>query len=71
MVIYNYMKTYNMIFCEINNPFVILYTILIYDKIHKYFFYILSAESNIIMFKYVSNFDWLNILTLRKKTKCI
>ena len=35
MVIYDYMKTYSMIYFEINNTIVILYTILSFDYIHK------------------------------------
>ena len=50
MVIYDYMKTYSMIFYEINNPIVILYTILIFDYMYKYFFtYYLIIQYNIIL----------------------
>ena len=50
MVIYDYMKTYSIIFCEINNPIVILYTILIFDYMYKYFFtYYLIIQYNIIL----------------------
>ena len=38
MVIYDYMKTYSMIFFEINNTIIILYIILIFDYVHRYFF---------------------------------
>ena len=37
MVIYDYMKTYSMIFFEINKTIAILSTILIFDYIRKYF----------------------------------
>ena len=39
--IYDYMKTYSMIFFEINNTIVILSIILIFDYIRKYFLHII------------------------------
>ena len=44
MVIYIYMKTYNMIFCEINNPSVMLYTILIFCT-----YYLIIQNNNILI----------------------
>ena len=51
MIIYIYTKTYNMIFCEINNPSVILYTILIFDYIYIYFciYYLIIQYNNILI----------------------
>ena len=52
MVICDYMKTYSIIFFEINDSFVILYTILISDYIHKYFLHIICIikYNNILIF---------------------